>query len=223
MQVRLAARIVAIVLAGVAYVAASHWLMIQTQGSAWNVVAVLTPMLLAVAIGAWRSGHLWVAASASLVLAALCVQAVLGVKIPEHALYLAQHAGINLFLALFFASTLRAGHTALITTLARRVHGGHLVPAMAVYTRNLTRAWAIFFLVTVLLSLVLYVLASFEAWAFFANWLTPLSVALMFGGEYLIRYRLHPEFERSSIADAVRAYMQGPKAPAQPAQGNSHP
>lgn len=223
MQVRLVARIAAIALAGVAYVAASHWLMIQTQGSAWNVVAVLTPMLVAVALGAWRSGHRWLAGGAALVLAVLCGQALLGVKVPEHALYLSQHAGINLFLALFFGSTLRAGHTALITTLARRVHGGQLVPAMALYTRNLTRAWAIFFLVTVLLSLALYAWASFETWAFFANWLTPLSVALMFGGEYLIRYRLHPEFERSSIADAVRAYMQGPKAPAQPAPGTFRP
>jgi uncharacterized membrane protein len=222
MQVRPAARIVAIALAGVAYVAGSHWLMTQAQGSSWNVVAVLTPMLVAIAIGAWRSGHLWVAGAAGLVLAALCAQATLGVKIPEHALYLTQHVGINLFLALFFGSTLRAGHTALITTLARRVHGGHLVPTMAVYTRNLTRAWAIFFLITVLLSLALYALTSFEAWAFFANWLTPLSVALMFGGEYMIRYRLHPEFERSSISDAVRAYMQGPKVPAQPVQGSSN-
>ena len=216
MQVRIALRIGAIALAAVAYVAGSHWLMTQTEGSAWNVVVVLTPMLIAIAVGCWRGGQRLMAGISVLALAALCAQAVLGVQVPAHVLYLSQHVGFNLFLAAFFGSTLRPGHTALITTLATRVHGGYLIPSMAVYTRNLTRAWAIFFVVTVLLSLLLFFGASFEAWAIFANWVSPISVVLMFGIEYLIRYRLHPEFERSSVADAVRAYMHGPKPPAQP-------
>jgi hypothetical protein len=33
----------------------------------------------------------------------------------------------------------------------------------------------------------------------------------MFGGEYLLRYRLHPEFERASVADAIRSYMHSTK------------
>ncbi len=28
----------------------------------------------------------------------------------------------------------------------------------------------------------------------------------MFLGEYLLRYRLHPEFERATLAQAMRAY-----------------
>ena len=35
-------------------------------------------------------------------------------------------------------------------------------------------------------------------WAVFANLLTPLALVAMFVGEYLLRYRLHPEFERAS-------------------------
>jgi hypothetical protein len=31
-------------------------------------------------------------------------------------------------------------------------------------------------------------------------------MALMFIAEYLLRYRLHPEFERATLAQAVRAY-----------------
>ena len=30
----------------------------------------------------------------------------------------------------------------------------------------------------------------------------------MFVGEYLLRYRLHPEFERATLADTVRAYSR---------------
>ena len=40
----------------------------------------------------------------------------------------------------------------------------------------------------------------------FANLLTPLAMLVMFVGEYLLRYRLHPEFERATLAQAVRAY-----------------
>ena len=220
MQVRAAARIVAIVLAGVAYVVGSHWLMTQTQESAWNVVGVLTPMLVVIAIGAWRSGHLWVGTSATLGIAALCAQATLGVKVSSHVLYLAQHAGINSFLALVFGSTLRAGHTPLITTLALRVHRGHLAPGQFGYTRRLTLAWVIFFVGIVLVSFGLYAFASFEAWAIFANLVTPVAVGVMFLGEYLIRFRLHPEFERSSIADAIRAYMHNSRPAAQSAPSN---
>jgi len=34
-----------------------------------------------------------------------------------------------------------------------------------------------------------------------------------FGGEYLLRYRLHPECERASIADAIRSYLHGANKP----------
>jgi uncharacterized membrane protein len=43
-------------------------------------------------------------------------------------------------------------------------------------------------------------------WATFANLLTPVAILVMFVGEYVLRYRLHPEFERATLAQAVRAY-----------------
>ena len=49
-------------------------------------------------------------------------------------------------------------------------------------------------------------LAPFDVWAAFANLVTPLAILLLFVGEYLLRYRLHPEFERATLAQAVRAY-----------------
>jgi len=88
---------------------------------------------------------------------------------------------------------------------------------MAVYTRKLTRPGPFSSSASCWFRSALYAFASFDAWAFFANLVTPIAVAVMFGTEYLIRYRLHPEFERSSVADAVRAYLHGTKAPAQAA------
>ena len=137
---------------------------------------------------------------------------VLGVQVSAQALYVAQHMGIHLFLAVLFVSTLRAGRQPLITTLAERVHRV-FTPDMVAYTRKVTLAWTLYFIAMAVLSLLLYAFAPFGAWALFANLLTPLAIAAMFGAEYLLRYHLHPEFERTSVADAVRSYMQGTDTP----------
>ena len=213
MQARLGTRIVAIAVASLAYVLGTHWLMTQEHASPWNVVGVLTPMLAAIAIGAWRAGQRWMAAGATLAIAGLCGQALMGVQFSAQVLYLAQHAGVHLFLAVGFGSTLRAGHTSLITTMAARVHRD-FTPAMAIYTRKVTLAWTLYFIGMASVSLLLYAFASFDAWALFANLLTPIAAVVMFGAEYLLRYRLHPEFERTSVSDAIRSYMHGTNAPA---------
>ena len=212
MSTRLGTRVAGVALLSAAYVLGGHWLMTRAPESPWNVVGVLAPMLAAVAIGAWRAGQHGLGGAATLAIAALCAQALLGVHLAAPLLYLAQHAGINLFLAFGFGSTLRAGHTALITTMARRVHR-EFTPAMAIYTRKVTWAWTLYFVAMAGVSVALYAFASFATWALFANLLTPLAIGLMFGGEYLLRYRLHPEFERSSIADAIRSYRHGRHAP----------
>ena len=213
------ARLGLIAALGLGYVLGSHWLMTRPGESPWNVVGVLAPMLLAIAVGAWRGGQHGLAALAALLVAGLCGQAVFGVKVAAALLYLAQHVGVHLFLAVGFGSTLRAGQTSLITTLAARVHQ-HFTPAMAVYTRKVTLAWTLYFIAMAVLSVVLYAFASFEAWARFANLLTPLAGALMFGAEYLLRYHWHPEFERTSVSDAIRSYLHGAKAPVPvPARG----
>lgn len=200
------ARYVAITLVSVAYIFGSQWLMTSAPESAWSVVALLSPMLAAVALAAWRAKHRWLSLCATALLVALCAAAAFGAHVSAPMLYAAQHIGINLFLALWFASTLRAGTQPLISRLAARVH--RLTPAKVIYTRNVTLAWALFFTAVVGVSVGLYALAPFDAWALFANVGTPLAVAAMFAGEYLLRYRLHPEFERTSVSQAIRAYMQ---------------
>lgn len=207
----LAARIVAIGLVGLSYMLGSHWLMTRPGESPWNVVGVLAPMLVVIAVGAWRAGQHALGAITTLLLAGLCGQALLGVKVSAQLIYLAQHVGVHLFLAVGFGSTMRVGQTPLITTMAARVHR-NFTPAMALYTRKVTLAWTLYFIAMALTSVALYAFASFEAWARFANLLTPLAVAAMFGAEYLLRYHWHPEFERSSVTDAIRSYRHGSKA-----------
>jgi len=198
---------VAIALLSVGYLALSQWLMTSAPDSPWNAAAVLAPMLVAAAVGAWTAGQRVRSLLAIGGIAALCLQAPLGVQIPAPLLYLGQHVGINLCLAWWFGSGLRDGHEALITRMAALVHR-HMPPAMVTYTRNVTRAWVVYFIAMSAVSLLVFALAPFDTWAWFANFATPLALAAMFGGERLLRYRLHPDFERSSVADAIRAYRQ---------------
>lgn len=199
------ARIVALVLVSVVYVLGTYWLMTRADPSPWNAVGVLAPMGVAIALGAWRGGQRWLGALAALGLAWLCVEALMGVTLPPNLLYLAQHAGIHLALAAAFGSTLRAGRTPLITTMAARVHR-ELTPGMVAYTRKLTLAWVVYFVAMAVVSLVLYAAAPFDVWALFANLLTPIALVLMFGIEYWLRYRWHPEFERVDIPAMIRSY-----------------
>ncbi len=201
------ARIVAIALLSVGYLALSQWLMTSAPGSPWSAAALLAPMLAAAAAGAWAAGQRVRSVLALAGIAALCLQALLGVLIPAPLLYLGQHVGINLGLGWWFASGLREGHEALVTRMAALVHR-HMPPAMVAYTRNVTRAWVVYFVAISAVSLLVFALAPFETWAWFANFATPIALAAMFGGERLLRYRLHPDFERSSVADAIRAYRQ---------------
>lgn len=201
------ARIVAIALVSVAYLALSQWLMISAPESPWNAAALLAPMLAAAAAGAWAAGQRARSVLAAAAVLALCLQAAFGVLVPAPLLYLAQHVVINLMLAWWFGASLRDGHEALITRLASRVHR-EMTPAMTAYTRNVTRAWVAYFVAISLGSLLLFALAPFETWAWYANAATPIALAAMFIGERLLRFRLHPEFERASVADMIRAYRQ---------------
>jgi uncharacterized membrane protein len=210
-------RTVLVALVGAAYVVGCHWLMTSAPDSPWNAALVIGPMLGVLALFAARRGQRLVAAAASLGLAALVLQAWRGGGLAPSTLYLAQHVAIHAALAAMFALTLRPGQEPLVSVLARRVHGGVLTPTMAAYTRNVTVAWSAYFVAMATLSIGLFAFAPFAAWALFANLLTPLAMVLMFVGEFVLRYRLHPEFERTTLADAMNAYARRDAAPADPA------
>ena len=183
--------------------------MTSAQESPWSLAIVLGPLAFMGIASLWGAGLRVAAllcAAAALLLAA---QAWRGVGIPSRWLYLAQHAGVHLALAAWFGSTLRRGAEPLISMLARKVHRG-LTPGMAAYTRHVTLAWTAYFLAMAGASVLLFAAGDFAHWSLLANLLTPLFTAGMFVGEYLVRYRLHPEFERVGLHQAWRAYRGEP-------------
>jgi uncharacterized membrane protein len=108
------------------------------------------------------------------------------------------HWGIYLSLLLMFAATLRPGREALITTMARRMHGA-LTAEMERYTRRVTYAWCCFFAVQLSLSVGLFCFAPLVVWSFFVNILDIPLVAAMFGAEFACRLLVLQDPPRHSL------------------------
>ncbi len=200
-------RLVLGLLAAAAYALLSHGLMLYAADRPWAVAALLGPLLLAGLGFALKRRNLPAVALMLLAGAGLLVAVARGGIGPVSRLYVAQHVGIHLALCASFGLTLWRSPVSLIGQIAERVHG-RLTPAMAAYTRRVTAVWTGYFLGMALLSLWVYARHSWDSWSLLANLITPLAIGGLFVGEYLLRYRLHPEFERSTLMSAVRAYSR---------------
>lgn len=203
-------RLALLLFAGAAYAVASHWLMVRHASAPWAVAVLLVPLWLGVlGVAAARFGRGGAFAALGLGAALLVLVCSERLGQPNH-LYLMQHIGVNTLLAVWFGASLRSGRLSLIGEFAQRIHP--LSPAQRLYTTQVTRVWALYFVLVSVVSLALFLAAPFAVWSLFANVLTPVFVVLLFLGEYLLRYRLHPEFERTPLFDAVRAFYAGPSA-----------
>lgn len=115
-----------------------------------------------------------------------------------------------------FGSTLRLGRDALITAMARRLHGA-ISDELALYTRRVTWAWCGFFAVQLTVSLSLFAFAPLVVWSFFVNVLDIPLVAAMFGAEYVFRLnylRDPPRHSLAAIFDMIASAGKRPETPA---------
>ena len=117
------------------------------------------------------------------------------------------HWGIYASLLASFALTLRPGREALITAMARRLHGD-IPEEMAVYTRKVTIAWCLFFAAQLSLSVTLFCFAPLTVWSFFVNILDIPLVVLMFAAEYAVRLRCLRNPPRHSLAMIIQMVSQ---------------
>jgi uncharacterized membrane protein len=194
--------------AGAAYAYASHWLMSNAGGEAWAAAALLAPLALLVAGGVWRRSALAGLALLAVFGAALVLLARVGGASSVNRLYLVQHVAIHLVLLFAFARTLGAHDVSFVGRIARRIHG-ELTPAMRSYTHKVTWLWVGYFAGTAVASPLIYALCPFPVWSLLSNVGTPVLIASLFVGEYLLRYRLHPEFERASLVKGWQAMKDG--------------
>ena len=119
-------------------------------------------------------------------------------------LYPVPYVTVYLLLLWFFGRTLRAGRQPLITRLATHVHG-ELPTELAVYTRNVTIAWCVFFAGMIAASILLFTFEPLAVWSAFNNLLNLPLVVAMYLCEYAWRLHRYPNFSHASIATVVRA------------------
>ena len=120
-------------------------------------------------------------------------------------LYFAQHVGTNALLAWVFGHTLMAGSTPLVVSFARIVDPV-LPTEIEAYARKVTLAWALFFVATCAVSVVLFLAAPLAVWSTFAVLLQWPTVAVFFVGEYVLRRYLFRQFKHASLKDGFDAY-----------------
>lgn len=191
-----------------AYAALSTALMLHAPSNAWTLALLFAPLLAWGAVIGVRQRH-WPLLAGCAAMAAL-LAAASGADTSAERLYVLQHAGLHAALGASFALTLRAGSVALITRLAERVHRERLTQAMRDYTRRLTAAWVGYFAAMVVASLALYASTPWSWWSLFSNVVSPLAATTFFVGELAWRRWRHPDFDRATLAQALRAYWHAP-------------
>ena len=102
-------------------------------------------------------------------------------------------------LALLFARTLMPGRTPLITAFVHLQYG-QVPPEMAVYTRLITGAWAVFLALMTVEAALLAAFARPAVWSLFVNGINYLLVFAFFLGEYSVRRRVLRDMPHASFA-----------------------
>ena len=188
------------------------WAVLAHNGSAGHGAADLSvligiaPIMTALALLLWRNPHPLLTAAG--IIALLGSLAWLWPILRDNValLFFIEHLGTNLALATLFGRSLIGHGEALITQLARAVHGGALSERKRRHTRQATLAWTLFFLSNAVVSTTLWLLAPLEVWSVFANLLSAPLLAAMFVGEHLWRLKVLPPEERPSFAQVIGAY-----------------
>lgn len=183
-----------------------HELVASGRWPGLTLLAGLLPAALLAGLVAFNSRHRAAGLAALLLAAALVWNWRAALQSRFEWVYLVQHLGAQLFLCWLFGRSLLPGREALVTRLATRARGGNLPAELLGYTRRATLAWALFFALVALLSLLLFVFAPLALWSLFANVLTLPLAALMFLGEYLVRRLSHRGLPHVSLARSVQAF-----------------
>jgi uncharacterized membrane protein len=199
-------QLAAVVVFFIAYSVLSHYSNLNPQAHDLRTLLALAPMLTLGLVLLWRGSGALMA-----LLAAAAAAYLLRTFWPLFAqnfsiVYLVQQAGFYSIMAFTFGRSLRRGRVPLCTQLADRIHG----PLSALelrYTRNVTIAWGIFFLLNLVATFLLYRFAPLRIWSLFVNFCSLPLILLMFVAEYLVRRRVLPQVQRSGLIATLRVYF----------------
>ena len=198
----------------IAYPILLHVFILRDEVEMWQLLFVFAPLLAVAAWVAFRmAGKAWWP-----LLALGFIGAVWYIATGDHgrigllAVNGLSHATLNLFLLWLFGRTLLAGREPLISQISRHING-ELKPDVVEYTRHVTIAWCIYFVMQVAVSLSLYLFAPLSAWSFFINVLNLPLLILMFVAEKAYRTLRFPNHPKTSILKAIEVYSRDFAAP----------
>jgi uncharacterized membrane protein len=203
----------------IGYAAATHWAVASGHADTLGITLALAPLVLGLVwLCARTQQPLWVklsAVAAALGLAALAARrATLAVSLLYPLPSILVYGG----LLWIFARSLAPGREALVTRLARQVHGT-LPDDITAYTRQVTWAWCVFFTAMGLTSVLLFVFASLPAWSRFVNVLSLPLLCAMFVGEYIYRVLRYRHFSHAPLSASVRAFHEFGRGAVTPGRG----
>jgi uncharacterized membrane protein len=203
-------QLAAVVVFFIAYSVLSHYSNLNPQAQTLGAGLALGPMLIVGFVLIWRlSGAVLAVLTAAA--AAFLLQRywpLLTQNFPV--VYLIQQCGFYAIMAFTFGRSLRSGRVPLCTQFADQLHGP-LSPLELRYTRNVTVAWVIFFLLNVAVTVLLFDFASLRTWSLFVNFLSLPLILLMFVAEYAVRRRVLPKVQRNGLIATLRVYFANPR------------
>lgn len=203
------ARGIAIVALGVAYAFLAHYTNSRAGTETLGTVLALAPIVLVLLSMAWQARH---RIAALLIFCIGCAVLFAGWNLlTQHftRIYWLEHAGSQLMLGVGFARTLGPGREPMCSYFARMIDGP-LTPQLERYTRQVTKAWAVFFALMAATSTLLFVTVAQSTWSVFANFFTAPLIVLMFVLEYGARKCLLPDIRHGRILDTLKAVWKVP-------------
>jgi uncharacterized membrane protein len=199
-------QLAAVLLFFIAYSVLSHYSNLNPQAHDLRTLLALAPMLTLGLVLLWRWNGALVALSAAAATAYL-LRAFWPLFAQNFSIvYLVQQVGFYSIMAFTFGQSLRKGRVPLCTHIADRVHGP-LSTLELRYTRKVTVAWVIFFLLNLAATFLLFKFAPLRIWSVFVNFCSLPLILLMFAAEYAVRRRALPQVESSGLIAALRVYF----------------
>lgn len=172
----------------------------------WVVLALLPTALLFLDI-IWQVRGIRLTLVVALLLTILGYFLIPNLEFHISRIYLIQNVAINIALGWWFGGSLWKGRVPLCTRIASQLHP-NMHPQLLKYTRAITFAWTVFFIIIASASLILYSSEPLTIWSIFANGLMFPLVMVMFVIEYGIRRLVLPKEDLMDPMKTWRAYRQ---------------
>ncbi len=206
------------IVGAVAYCLVLHALLVSGTWPTVALALILAPWLVVIApwlARAWRSGSSTRRAAVGLfTIGAAIVVGWTAMRVGPwlasrvHAVLYVENLVFFAWLTWLFASGVGGGREPLVTRMARRTRRGDMPPSVVRYTYFLTVGWAVFFVVAMSVSTLLFFTQPGAVWSLYINVLLWPLVAGAMVFEYVLRLTLLRNVKHVPFSAAIHAFRE---------------